>query len=196
VEVSEPVAADLLALTRALALAQVDLESQLRDLARSVAQAVNSYRGFAITLIVDDCPLNFVVFEDDPGGSNICASLQLPLSALGPYSPEAAITFYAATPGALVDLAADLSYALRLDPGDVRLDSDLVPPESTADGVGLDELTVRNQAIGVLLDRGHTVEQARSELDRQARSAGLTPLMVAQRVIASTTPDGCGTISS
>jgi hypothetical protein len=41
--------------------------------------------------------------------------LRFPLTVLGPrFDPDSRITLYAATVGAFVDLAADLSYALHL----------------------------------------------------------------------------------
>lgn len=79
------------------------------------------------------------------------------------------MTFYAATPGAFVDLAADRVFSLRRagqGAGDspetiagvaaVRLD-DALSPLSTSSGVtGVAELAKINRAVGLLIDRGHT----------------------------------------
>jgi hypothetical protein len=48
---------------------------------------------------------------------------------------------------------------------------------------GLDHHSVLNQAIGVLRDRGHTLDDARDELHRLARDAHTTMYDAAQRLI-------------
>jgi hypothetical protein len=77
---------------------------------------------------------------------------------------------YAATRGAFVDLAADLSYALRIDPAKLILDSHPVEnPDGNGNGLaGLAAHVTINQAIGVLIGRGHTPDSGRQELHRLA----------------------------
>jgi hypothetical protein len=91
---------------------------------------------------------------------------------------------YAATPGAFVDLAADLSYALGLDRTHLVLDQHLIAP-TAGSGMGLDTQSAINQAIGVLIGGGHTLESARHELDRLASLDSDDLHRAAQAVLAS-----------
>lgn len=226
------------------------LTGPLRTLARNAKLAVRSFLGFQLLISIDGQPIRLSGFEAGLAHERIATSLRLPLSALGTADPNDAITFYAATPGAFVDLAADLSYALhlpdplarhtphqgtlhskprsptrdgtkhgvdgrhtdrhpidptpleihhldrgqpdhaepdevwdstrRVDPsasdGVVRinLDADVVP-ESMESGVfGLSELSIINQAVGVLIDRGHHPDTAPAVLRRRAGAAGVS----------------------
>lgn len=95
------------------------------------------------------------------------------------------MVLYAATPGAFVDLAADLAWVLRLEPTALALDQHLVVPVSSDGLVGLAEHATINRAIGVLIARGHTPASARGELRRQADlDSGDVPA-AAQRVLDS-----------
>jgi hypothetical protein len=84
-----------------------------------------------------------------------------------------------------VDLAADLAVALGVPPGDVVLDADLALPDLVRAHRELDELTVLNQAVGVLLARGLTVDEARAALVRRGASDGTGVLGAARALLAS-----------
>jgi hypothetical protein len=76
---------------------------------------------------------------------------------------------YATTPGAFVDLAADLAWVLEVQPSALVLDRHLVLPSPPAQGVvGLREHATINRAIGALIERGHSPESARAELHLHA----------------------------
>ena len=109
-----------------------DLAAHLRDLAESVGAgddtlsgslvalvedlrtAVSSYQGLRLTLVREGWPVTLTAF-DYIDGQRPATSLRLALSELGPgFDPESRIVFYAATPGAFVDLAADLGYFQRV----------------------------------------------------------------------------------
>lgn len=104
------------------------------------------------------------------------------------------VVFYAATPGAFVDLAADAAAgagAAERDPGAVVLDVHLDDPDGArpASGVtGLPEAAVINQAIGVLIGRGDTPEQARAKLNAHAVNTGRGVVDTARAVLATTLP--------
>ena len=110
---------------------------------------------------------------------------------LGPrFDAESRVTLYAATAGAFVDLAADLSYALHLpactdrsanagspDSDDQRhgrvgtdrriiLDADLLPSPLASGVSGLSELSTINRAIGVLIGHGQHPDDAADSLRR------------------------------
>jgi hypothetical protein len=61
-----------------------------------------------------------------------------------------------------------LIYALRIEPTAFVLDGHLDPRAGSAGLTGLDEHSAINQAIGVLIGRGHTPESAQHELQRLA----------------------------
>ena len=48
-------------------------------------------------------------------------------------------------------------------------------------------LSVRNQAIGVLIDRGHAPDEARIELSRRANREGITMNQTAQDILDALT---------
>jgi hypothetical protein len=189
VEISVAVAADLARLSDALEDPGVDLELLLRQLSDSCSLAVDSYLGFSITVVIDDRPFAFTVLEDFLDPSEITASAMLPLAALGGFSVGSEIIFYAANPGAFVDLVADLNFALKLETSVAELDQHLVPPDQPVGVTGLAEMSVRNVAIGVLIDRGHLPEQVGAELDRVAELEGLTRGQAAQWVVDTAARD-------
>jgi hypothetical protein len=122
-------------------------------------------------------------------------SLRLPLSALGNAGLLGALVFYAGNPGAFVDLAADLSFALGLGPDVVALDQDLTPisdPAGLTGLTGLAEMSQVNQAIGILIERGHVPHSARTELHRLANLAQTTPPAAAQQLMHTARASGVG----
>ncbi len=102
------------------------------------------------------------------------SSVSLPVH--GDAARTAEIVLYAANPGAFVDLAADLAVltgtALHEFLLDRHLDGAFGPARPTDPGRVLDASVV-DQAMGVLLDRGWTPEQARRGLRRRATDGDL-----------------------
>ncbi len=187
-DISAALAADLTALTDALAEPGIDLEALLRALAADTRAAVPSYLGLTMRLIIDDHPLTLTTMDPSP----VATSLLLPLSAVGDVEPGSVMVFYAATPGAFIDIAADVSFALGLDLGEIVLDQHLTPSSdpaglSSQTGVqGLAEMSTLNQAIGILIEQGHAPEQAHAELERLAHHAQTTVAAAAQQLIHAT----------
>jgi hypothetical protein len=127
----------------------VALEKSLTALTEAVKSGAPSYRGLALTLIIDNQPVS--VTSSEPGNtSDIATSLRLSLAWVPSLSADSRITFYASTPGTFVDLAADLTFALD---SDIRLDED-IPPVLVSDLVGVGKLSAINKAVGVLVDHG------------------------------------------
>lgn len=96
--------------------------------------------------------------------------------------------FYAYTPGAFVDLAAD-AMADRPNPGAVVLDVHLDDPDGArpvSGSAGWSETAVVNQATGVLLGRGYTPGQARGALHTRRVGTGIDVMGTARAVVAST----------
>ncbi len=94
-----------------------------------------------------------------------------------------AVVFYAATPGALVDLAADLQWALHLPPGAMLLDRHLTPPSGADPIAGLPEMSIVHRAMGALLAQGRTPDAAAEDLRTIADRSGTSVLTVAGNLI-------------
>jgi hypothetical protein len=190
VDVSVALAADLNALTDALDEPRADLETLLRALGADSRKAVSSYLGLTMTLIIDGYPVTLTTIHptDPPDPADAVASLRLPLSALCRADPGSMLVIYAGNAGAFVDLAADLSFALRLGPDILVLDEDLVPSSNPAGVSGLAEMSQINQAIGILIGRGQTPDSARAELNRLADLAQTTLHAIARQLVRSPLP--------
>jgi hypothetical protein len=181
-EIPAALAADLKALTDALDEPGTDLETLLHVFGADTRRAVDSYLGLTMTLIIDDFPVTLTTM--DP--VDVATSLRLPLNALCDVGPGSELVLYADKPGAFVDLAADLSFALGLTEGVVTLDDDLNPVSGPAGMDGLTKMSHMKQAIGILIARGHLPDSARTELDRLANQAQTTVHIAAQQLIHTT----------
>lgn len=170
------VAAGLATLSVALhdpGLDEIDLDKVLREFARATKRAVHSYLGMSLTIATAVGSLTLTAMDDPRDVADIVTSLQLPLKATPEATTNSTVTFYAGNPGAFVDLAADLDWMLSLTPGLLILDGHLtIPDQDTALGT----ISLTNQGIGVLIERGHRPEDAHSELHRLAHRAGLSPV--------------------
>ena len=128
-----------------------------------------------MTVLASDAtfPLALTAMEPFADPDEVVSSLRIPLSDhdMGSVGPEFALILYAGRPGAFVDLAADLCWLTGRRLSDFALDQHMsLPVEPDRDGV-LGTARV-NQAIGVLLGRGYTPEQAQHEIDARATAAG------------------------
>jgi hypothetical protein len=166
VDISAALAADLAVLTQALDHPGIDLETGLRAFAANVKRAVASYMGLRMTIVLHSHDVSFSVHDDASIPS--ATSLLIPLAAVTPTHAASTLLLYAATPGAFVDLAADLSFALGIDLSRLVLDGDLAPVPDSTGLTGLTGHFAINKAIGVLIGRGYTPGSARDELHRLA----------------------------
>ncbi len=185
---------DLVHLGNTLDLDGDDLTSPLHDLVAALQTAVPSYRGLCLSLVDNGSAVRLSYFLPSLDGDAVATSFCLPFDALGvDVSTESRIVFYALTPGAFVDLAADLSHALdvptaqlgdgRRDGRRIVLDADL-PPTTLVSGVtGLDDASAINRAVGILLHQGHHPHRAHAELRRRAAAAGLETPAYAARLL-------------
>jgi hypothetical protein len=182
-----------------------DLNDTLAALTTALRSTATSYCGFQLTIVENQWPVTLTAFTDGhdvPVGT----SLRLPLGLVSRMvDGESRVVFFASTPGAFIDLAADLSHALGRIPVDgrsstannedhrathvdghrrvIELDADL-PPISRMSGLtGLAELTRLNRAIGILVDQGHDIGQAHHVLRRDAAAAGVEPHIHAARLL-------------
>jgi hypothetical protein len=187
VDTSAALAADLATLAQALDDPDTDLEGQLRQLVADLKHAVVSYLGLRLTITLETAEVSFTVAETTMSTVAVVSSLGVPLPAPSPADADSLAVFYAATPGAFVDLAADLSYALGLAPSELRLDAEIASPIPESGVTGLATHAIVNQAVGVLIDRGHTPATAHQKLSRlAARDRGHLPA-AAEAIVRTTT---------
>ena len=179
-------------------------------LVTALRTAVPSYRGMYLTVVEDDEPVGLSAFDSTEDGA-ITTSLRLPFAALAPgFHVGSRVVFYAASPGAFVDLAADIGHALHapiifdgLRPrltespegdgqhGDrhrdghesIVLDADLPPATLVSRLTGLDDVSTINRAVGMLIDQGHHPDEAHATLHRHAVTAGVEPHIYAARLL-------------
>jgi hypothetical protein len=163
------------------------VEKSLACLRRDLKLAVRSSVGLTLTLSMDqDQQVTLTSIDHLTEPSDIVTSLRLPLN-WATMENGSMITFYASVPGAFVDLGADLNYSLHLSPGTIVLDEDSAEPIRESGLTGAAESSTVNQAIGVLIDRGHTPATAGAHLRRQAGEMMLDVHHAASRVLKSAT---------
>lgn len=160
-----------------------DVAGTVRRLAADARLAVPSFVGLTVTVTVtvpapgdgaaDRVALRFTVLDDhvEPGDIRTSLRLPRPTGGAGTDRPGIAVILYAAPPGAFVDMAADVSFMTgrTFDAGDLDQHQRMAA-EADITGALSTESTI-NEAIGVLIDRGHTPEQAYAELDALADAA-------------------------
>jgi hypothetical protein len=180
-----------------------DLDDTLVALTTALRSTAASYCGLQLTIVEDRWSVTLTAFSD--GHGPVGTSLRLPLGLVSQVDGQSRVVFFAGTPGAFTDLAADLSHTLGgipvkrpspaadgMDLGGtyvdghrkvIELDVDL-PPLSRVSGLtGVAELTVLNRAIGMLMAQGHGIEHAHQVLRREAAAAAVEPHIYAARII-------------
>jgi hypothetical protein len=190
VDMSAGLAADLGWLTDALDDPGTDLTGLVGSLHEAFLVAVPSGLGVAMTIAVSPGEVTVSTLDGAAGG--VATSLRVPLGGWTDLGPGSGVVFYAATGGALVDLAADLGWLLDLG-DDLVLDGHLRPGDHHGVMSGLGEMSVVQQAIGWLIDRGRTPRAARDELEQAAR-ASVTPVHEAAAQLMRDAPSAgpCG----
>ena len=200
-----------------------DLDDTLTALTAALNSTATTYCGLRLTIVENQWPITLTAFTDghdadghdadgyDADGHDVPAgtSLRVPLALVSPTVDHGSrVVFFAITPGAFIDLAADLSYVLGGIPvsqasppadGDdhrdhggagldghrraIELDLDLPLPSRVSGLTGLAELTVLNRAVGMLVAQGNDIEQAHQLLRRDAAAAGVEPHVYAARIL-------------
>jgi hypothetical protein len=192
VEITAAVAADLAALTEALDEPDADLAMLLHQVAADAKFAVGTFVGLTIRVIIGDQPSKLTVFEQGAASGDVKASMLIPMHAIMDATRAETtidLILYARAPGAFTDLAADLAWLAGLDLVDFTLNQHLIVPER--DEVdGLFARSLINQAIGMLIARGSTPEQAERELTARAVRDGLDRHIAARQILTSA--DGAG----
>lgn len=179
---SATLAADLALLSGAVKNPGDGLEPLLESLVEDLRRAISSYLGLTMTIAVDDHEISFTQSEHaDPAGT----SLQISLASVAGSPSGSTLVLYAAVPGAFVDLAADMSWILALEPSMLVLDEHLSVPASSEAISGLREHAIINRAIGALIENGFTPDAARAELRSHAEADSGDVPAAAQRLLDS-----------
>ncbi len=112
-------AAELALLTKAIDLRDADVAETLTRLVATTQNAVESYLGLSVAITIDQTTHGFTVLNDGVQPEQIRSSLLVPLPAK---PASVALILYAATPGAFIDLAADLACITGRELDELRLD--------------------------------------------------------------------------
>jgi hypothetical protein len=202
---------DLLQLSSSVGLDADACTAPLVSLVEGLQSAVPSYRGLRLTMVDNGHPVSLTAFVPLEDGDSIKTSLRVGFAALGHgFDDESHVVFYAATPGAFVDLAADFGYALdtptiaagtrakSVDDTDgasqhglgrsgryrlIVVDADLPPLTTESRLVGLHERSVMDRAIGIMIEQGHNPDLAHATLRRHAAAAGIEPHIYAAQLL-------------
>lgn len=187
--ITAALAADLRLLTAALDEPGTDIAATLHQLAADTTAGVPSYLGASVMVSRSDPLFTSTYLIDGVVAGDVRTSLQLRLPGLGDgrSPPTVAIILYAGSPGAFVDLAADLAWLTARPLTDFILDQHLIIPAGSVTGGQLRAASAINQAIGVLVSHGYTPQQADWELDTQAGHARTDRLSAAHHILARLT---------
>ena len=186
-EITAALAADLAILSEALDETDADITDALRQLVVDVRLAVRSYLGLTVTSDGATPHLSLTAMEDHAHPDDVVSSLMMPLSdgSIDGTGLPLAVILYAATPGAFVDLAADLCWLTGRLLTDFALDQHLILPAASDSDGAVRAASLVNQAIGVLLGLGYTPEQAVIEIDTRAAAAGHSRTDAANVILGS-----------
>lgn len=180
---------DLRLLEEALDGSPSDTRASLMALSTGAAQAVPSYLGLSVLLpLAGEAPLTVTTFENDRDLQQIGASLRFGVRGESWVGPQGSalieLILYAGRPGAFVDLAADLIWLTGRPWHEFHIDEDLAGPKESDGARSVTSWSTINQARGVLISGGLTVEQADAELDLRAAVTGSDRSLAAAEILA------------
>jgi hypothetical protein len=164
-----------------------DLTASLRRLLDQATAAVPSCVAVSLTVSRHGVPLTLAAYaRDEIPHVRSSVSVHLPASLLTD-TVSRALTLYSAAAGAFGQLTVDLLELLDLDPRRAVIDGHLTlsPSSRAAQGLrsGLDDLSTIDQALGVLIDRGLSIDEGLRELERLAAASATTVSAAAVKVM-------------
>jgi len=163
--VVDPTLGDLALLTSALDEPGTKLQDAVTASAGHLAAAVPSLLGVTITLVLDGDDVTLGIHHTD-----LTSIPNVPFNALITNDAmDSTMVFYAGDVNAFADLAA--AVIRWVDTGGPIPTCGQMGPLSSGHALvvtGLAEFSMRNQAIGVLIDQGYLPDEARLELRRRA----------------------------
>ncbi len=192
-EITPALAATLALLTAALDDPGVDVAASMAAFAAEAQAAIGSYLGFTVRIRAGAEAVTFTTLADSEQTPAIRASLRMLLPDVASTGADdvgvgATLILYAGRSGAFVDLAADLAWLTGRELTDFVLDQQLQLPAQPDCTLTLLTASLIDQAIGVLIGRGYTPDQAHRELDADAARAATGRAGAAARILAALTP--------
>jgi hypothetical protein len=186
VKITAALAADLGILTATLDEPGTDVAHSLRQLVADAAAAIPTYVGLSVTVDGSDPPFTFTTLTDGVTAGDVRTSLGMALPGVGDtcVAPTVVVVLYAGSPGTFVDLAADLAWLTARSLSDFILDQHLALAAGSLPEGQLRAASAINQALGVLIGRGYTPQQADGELDTQAAHARTDRHTAADHILA------------
>jgi len=200
VTITPALAAELALLTQALEISGTDVAETLTRLAARAQAAVDSYLGLSVEITSHLAAFDLTLLNKGTQTEHVRTSLLVPLSARPAKQTQAhvgtmasasmALILYAATPGAFIDLAADLAWLTGRAAADFRLDENRSLPQNYNDNDPrpLRAMSIINQALGVLIGRGATLEEAERDLAARADRADIDLPKAATLILGSPQP--------
>lgn len=190
--ITPALAAELAMLTQTLDQPGTDIADTLIRLIADVQSAVDSYLGLSIAIATSGSPFDFTVLDQNTRPDDIKTSVLIPLAGASAgqasASDSVAVILYAGVPGAFTDLAADLSWITGRRLAEFSLDEHRDLQVADPGPTPLSTRWTVDQAIGVLIGRGSTFEQAERKLHERAATAGIEVQQAAALVLADLTP--------
>ncbi len=187
-KISAALAVELRLLTQALDLPGTDVAETLIRLAADAQTAVGSYLGLSLAANANGSQFEVTVLDEGAQPEHVRTSLLVPLSAavdgIG-VTASVTLVLYAAIPGAFIDLAADLAWVTGRTLAEFRLDEQLTLPSNFTNPAPLSVTSEINQALGVLIGRGSTPEQAERDLHARAARADIDLFAAANLILAA-----------
>ena len=183
-KISDALVAELTSLFGEPADAAFDLPELVQALQDALLAGVPSGLGLSITIPVGPSAVTVTTLS---GPARVESSLRVSLPALASTEVGSAVVFYAGTAGALVDLAADLQWALQLPADALLLDRHLTAV-SAEPITGLPETSVVQRALGALIAQGHPPEAAAQDLRTIAHRSGASVVAVARELVRPPDP--------
>ncbi len=187
-EIAPALGATLAQLTAALDEPGADVAASMAAFAAEAHAAIGSYLGLTVSISGSAPAIPFTTLADSEQTPAIRASLRMlmpPVAGTGADGVGAALILYAGQSGAFVDLAADLAWLTGRELTDFVLDQHLNLPAQPDGTLTLLTASLIDQAIGVLIGRGHTPDQACRELDAYAARAATDRAGAAARILAA-----------
>lgn len=152
------------------------------NLRRSVPTAL----GATLTITEDssNVPVSVHLVSRAVDPIEIASALEVRLTDLLP-AAVATVIFYAAQHAALDELGHQLAEVLDVQLHDLNLQPALPEHPLQPQVVGLIDLSTVNRALGVLMNRGHSITGAQDELRDRARNAKIDLVTAAQALLNS-----------
>lgn len=160
--ITAALAVDLALLTAALDEPGADIAASVIALGNTLSSTIDSYVGLTVSVSNDASGFTLTTLDDPVDVLDVATSLRVPFAVDGEVTPSAVLTVYARTPGAFVDLAADLSWVTG-SPSSATVFDPVDPPIPGAAPTVAQTSRIQ-QAIGVLIGQGHTPEAAQRHL--------------------------------